>query len=89
MLRKLFILFFFFTTLGFGQKKIGQFVNSLKTSSSNIKDVIPIVNTKNGDFAIFIADAKNVYAYKLDENFTVKEKMASEEKRRKFKTIIG
>jgi hypothetical protein len=89
MLRKLFILFFFFTTLGFGQKKIGQFINSLKTSSSNIKDVIPIVNTKNGDFAIFIADAKNVYAYKLDENFTVKEKMASEEKRRKFKTIIG
>jgi hypothetical protein len=90
MLRKLLLLCFLScASLSFGQTKVVQFVNSLKTSGSNIKDVIPIVNTKNGDFAIFIADAKNVYAYKLDENFALKEKMASEEKRRKFKVIIG
>tara|TARA_R110001632_G_scaffold19898_8_gene59858 strand:- start:10873 stop:12303 length:1431 start_codon:yes stop_codon:yes gene_type:complete len=89
MLRKFFLLFFFYSTLTFGQEKVAQFINSLKTSNSNIKDVVPIVNTKNGDFAIFIADAKNVYAYKLDSTYKVKEKMASNEKRRKFKEIVG
>lgn len=90
MLRKIsLILLIGFTTILSGQEKVAQFVNSLKTTGSNIKDVIPIVNTKNGDFAIFIADAKNVYAYKLNENFELTEKMTSQEKRRKYKEIIG
>ena len=90
MLRKIsLILLIGFTTTLTSQEKVAQFVNSLKTTGSNIKDVIPIVNTKNGDFAIFIADAKNVYAYKFNESFKLTEKMTSQEKRRKYKEIIG
>ena len=90
MLRKIFLLLIICSsTVVFSQKKVAQFINSLKTSSSNIKDVIPIVNAENGDFAIFIADAKNVYGYKLDSTFTLQEKIISGEKRRKYKTIVG
>ena len=73
----------------FGQSKLTEFKNSLKISSSDIKDVTPIVNKNNGDLAYFIADAKNVYAYKLNSDFKLKNKLSSEEKRRKYKTIIG
>ncbi len=73
----------------FSQNKITEFKNSLKTSTSEIKDVIPIVNNNNGDIAYFIADAKNVYAYKLNNQFTLQHKLSSEKKRRKFKILIG
>jgi hypothetical protein len=71
------------------QKTLITFKNELKTSSSYIKDVIPIVNKENGDIAFFVADAKNVYGYKLDKNFKVTEKITSKEKNRKYKVLIG
>lgn len=73
----------------FSQEKILEFSNSLKTSFSDVKDVVPIVNKKNGDVSIFIADAKNIYGYKFDSNFNPIDKLSSEEKRRKYKIIIG
>ncbi len=77
------------TLIAYSQDEIGSFQNSLKTSSSNIKDVIPIVNQETGELAMFIADAKNVYGYKLDESFNVQAKLSSAEKRRKYKLLIG
>lgn len=73
----------------FAQKKIADFKNSLKENSTDIKDVIPIVNTENDELAIFIADAKNVYGYKLNSNFIVKEQLSSETKKRKYKVLLG
>ena len=73
----------------YAQEKIATFKNSLKTSSSNIKDVIPIVNSKNDGLSIFIADAKNVYGYLFDNKFSLKEKLSSVEKGRKYKILIG
>jgi hypothetical protein len=71
------------------QEVISAFNNVLKTSSSDIKDVVPIVNEETGDIAFFVADAKNVYGYKLDSSFKVTKKMSSEEKSRRYKIIIG
>ena len=71
------------------QKEMISFKNTLKTSRSEIKDVTPIVNSETGDFAIFIADAKNVYAYKLDKNFSVQAKLSSPERRRKYRLLLG
>jgi hypothetical protein len=71
------------------QEKIATFNNTLKTSNSNIKDVIPIVNSKNDDLSIFIADAKNVYGYLFDNEFSLKEKLSSGRKDRKHKILIG
>ncbi len=71
------------------QERLGSFTNDLKTSSSTIKDVIPIVNDENNDVAVFVADAKNVYGYKLNDKFKVTAKITSEEKRRKYKTLLG
>lgn len=72
-----------------GQETFGQFQNSLKTSASNIKDVFPIVDEETGNIAVFIADAKNVYAYKLNEKIEVLQQLSSEEKLRKYKFLMG
>lgn len=73
----------------FSQERVLSFKNDLKTSSSNIKDVIPVVNSETDEIAFFVADAKNVYGYKVDANFKVTEKITSEEKSRKYKVLIG
>ena len=78
-----------FSVSVFCQETLVTFQNDLKTSSSDIKDVIPVVNTETDEIAFFVADAKNVYGYKIDSDFKVSEKISSEEKRRKFKVIIG
>jgi len=82
-------LFISFSVVVFSQETLINFQNDLKTSSSDIKDVIPVVNTETDEIAFFVVDAKNVYGYKIDANFKVSEKLTSEEKRRKFKVIIG
>ncbi len=73
----------------FSQEKIASFKNSLKTNNTNIKDVIPIVNKENDELAMFIADAKKVYAYKLNTEFKVTDQLSSETKKRKYKVLLG
>ena len=82
-------LFMCFSVAVLSQETLITFQNDLKTSASDIKDVIPVVNTETDEIAFFVADAKNVYGYKIDADFKVTEKITSEEKRRKFKVIIG
>lgn len=90
MIKKTILLFTFgITIISNAQQTLLSFKNDLKTSSSFIKDVIPVVNTENDEIAFFVADAKNVYGYKIDANFKIVSKIISEEKRRKFKTLIG
>lgn len=90
MIKKiLIVLVVFLTQTISSQEVIFTSNNLLKKSASLIKDVIPIVNKKNGDIAFFIADAKNVYGYKIDENFKLINKIKSEEKARKYKVLIG
>jgi hypothetical protein len=90
MIKKIFTIIFvcFIQTIS-SQETIFEFENDLKTSSSDIKDVIPIVNEETGEIVFFIADAKNVYAYKLNKNFEVIDKLISEKKERKFKQFVG
>ena len=73
----------------FSQEIVLSLNNDLKTSSSDIKDVIPVVNTETNEIAFFAADAKNVYGYKVDANFKVIAKITSKEKSRKHKVLIG
>ena len=73
----------------FSQEIVLLLNNDLKTSSSDIKDVIPAVNTETNEIAFFEADAKNVYGYKVDTNFKVIANITSEEKSRKHKVLIG
>lgn len=90
MIKKIFtILFVCLIQTVSSQETVLTFNNSLKTSSSDVKDVIPIVNKETGEIAFFVADAKNVYGYKIDASFKVKERITSEEKSRKYKILIG
>lgn len=73
----------------FSQEKIASFENNLKTNGTNIKDVIPIVNKENDELAMFIVDAKKVYAYKLNNEFKVTDELSSETKKRKYKVLLG
>ena len=90
MIKKIFTLLFIclMQTVS-SQETVLHFKNDLKTSSSFIKDVIPIVNKQTGEIAFFVADAKNVYGYNIDENFTITDKITSQEKGRKYKVLIG
>ena len=78
----------FFTTF-YGQQKLAEFDNPLKNNNSNIKDIYTLVNHQNNSFSIFFADAKNVYSYNFDNTFSIKSKQLFENKRRKYKDIIG
>jgi len=71
------------------QNEIANFKNHLKTNSTDIKDVIPIINSKNDEITIFIADAKNVYGYKLNNKFKVNGEVSSITKKRKYKVLLG
>jgi len=85
----LFLFFLLLSLITHSQEEIVTFKNTLKTSSSSVKSIIPIVNQENGGLALFIADAKNVYAYKFDNKFSLQNKLLSPEKKRKFKVLIG
>ncbi len=71
------------------QTEIASFKNFLKENSTDIKDVIPVVNAENNDLAILIADAKNVYAYKFNDEFKLTGQLLSETKKRKHKVLLG
>lgn len=73
----------------YSQEKLTSFENSLTTSNSTLKDIYPLVNDKNDNFSIFITDAKNVYVYDFDNKFSITDKLIFENKRRKYKNIIG
>lgn len=73
----------------FSQTRLAMLKNSLKTNSTDIKDIIPIVNKENDELAIFIADAKNVYAYKFNNQFELVSQITSETKNRKHKILLG
>lgn len=87
--QSIFLILFFLSITLFSQDRVLSFINDLKTSSSDIKDVIPVVDETRGNIAFFVADAKNVYGYKINSYFRVVDKMTSDEKRRKFKILIG
>lgn len=82
------IIYLIFSSV-FSQEKIATFKNHLKTNGTNIKDVIPIVNNENDELAMFIVDAKKVYAYKLNNKFKVTDQLSSETKKRKYKVLLG
>ncbi|MGB1042888.1 MAG: hypothetical protein ACPGU6_05805 [Tenacibaculum sp.] len=82
------ILGFIFNTL-FSQTEIARFKNHLKKNSTDIKDVIPIIDSTNDKIAIFIADAKNVYGYKLNDQFKIEGEVSSITKKRKYKVLLG
>lgn len=84
-----FIVLFLTSTNTFSQHRLTRFTNTLKENSTDIKDVIPIVNKENGNTVMFIADAKKVYGYKLNSEFQLIDKLASETKKRKYKVFIG
>jgi len=71
------------------QHELISFENSLKTSESSLKDVIPIVNEKTGDISLFLMDATKVYGYLLNDEFKVVKSLSSDDKSRKYRMLIG
>lgn len=73
----------------YSQEKLTSFENTLTSTNSIPKDIYTLVNDKNDNFSIFITDAKNVYVYDFDNKFSITNKFLFENKRRKYKNIIG
>ena len=89
MLKKIILVFLIGVSINTSsQETLIVLKNSLKTSATFIKDVIPIVNKVNDEIAFFVVDAKNVYGYRIDSNFKVLGKIKSEDKSSKYKTLI-
>ena len=90
MLKKIIVgLGFLLTLNSYSQEELTVFENTLKTTSSSIKDIIPIVNEQNGDISLFLMDATKVYGYLLNDEFKVVKSLSSEDKSRKYKMLIG
>ena len=73
----------------FAQEKLVEFKNDLDDSKYSIKEVIPVVNQKNDHISLFFMNTKQVYGYLLNDDFNVIKKLSSEDRRRKYNTIIG
>ena len=71
------------------QEEIITFKNDLKTSSSDIKEVIPIVNKKNDALSIFFIDSKKIYGYLFDSNFKNSQQLSQDFKGKQFDKLIG
>lgn len=90
MLKKIAISLGLLLTLNtYSQEELITFKNTLKTSTSFLKDVLPIVNQKNDDISLFLVDAKYIYGYLLNDKFEITSQLKSEDRSRMFKTIIG
>lgn len=73
----------------FAQEKLVEFENDLDNSKFSIKEVIPVVNQQNDNISLFFMNTKQVYGYLLNDNFKVIKKLSSEDRSRKYNTIIG
>jgi len=90
MFKKLFFIFITCLSLSsFAQYETITFTNSLKKTTTILKDAVPVVNQKNGDVSLFLIDSKKIYGYLFDSNFDIKQEISSEKRSRKYKKIIG
>lgn len=71
------------------QEEVAKFKNNIDDSSLSIKEVIPVVNSKTNDISVFVLNSKQVFGYLLNEDFQVLKSLSSEDRRRKYKTLIG
>jgi len=63
--------------------------NTLKTSNNPIKQSFSVINKLNNDFAFFLLDAKETYAYLYNEKLENISKLSTKSLPRKFKVLIG
>lgn len=73
----------------FAQDVLATFKNNIDNTNLSIKEVIPVINQRNNDLCFFVLNSKNVYGYLLNENFEIEKSLSSEDRRRKYKTLIG
>lgn len=73
----------------YAQEVFHKFENNLKTSGKVLKQSFPVVNKKNNDFALFLLDAKEAYAYLFDKELQNIGKLSTEALPRKYKVLIG
>lgn len=83
------VLMCFCVSILFAQEKLVEFKNDLDDSKYSIKEVIPAVNQNNGHISLFFMNTKQVYGYLLNNDFNVIKKISSEDRSRKYNTIIG
>jgi hypothetical protein len=79
----------FFSTISYSQDRLGGFSNSLKTSDTFIRGAVPIVNSQNGDISFFLFDSTRIYGYLFNDNFEKIDEIKSDNRRRKYKSLIG
>ncbi len=90
MIKKVTILIAIFScSITLSQDRIGSFENNLKTSQTFLRGSVPIVNNRNGDISMFLFDSQKVYGYLLNNKFEKIAELNSENRRRKYKALIG
>ncbi len=89
MKKQLLIIALLSFSISSAQTKVGGFINTLKTSSGKLKNVTPIVNEENGDFAMVLTDAKRAYAYLFNKEYKKIGEINLEDKARKYRRVLG
>jgi hypothetical protein len=71
------------------QITVNEFKNTLKTTQRDVIGIVPFENTINGLYNVVVLDTKRAYAYLFDENHNLVDSLATEDRERKYKKILG
>lgn len=89
MRKVILILFLVYVGSTHSQELVTTFKNSLKTSSSELKSFLPVVNQTKNEIALILSDSKNIYAYSFSDAFEPKESFSIKNKKKKFTSFLG
>ena len=90
MLKKLLFTLAFALVLNINaQEELVTIKNSSKTSSSTVKDVVPMVNELNQELSLFFMDSKKIYGYLMNADFEVYKKLTTDNHVKKHELLIG
>jgi hypothetical protein len=71
------------------QKKLTSITDFLHHRNGYVDEVVPIKNPNTNELAILFTQGKRTYAYLLDKHFNKLDSLTAEDKRRKYKQVIG
>ncbi len=89
MIKKIYTILFLIPFLITSQEKLGQFENTIKENNANVLESFSIFNNETNKIATFLIEKKEMYGFIVNENFNVEKHILLENKKRKYKLLMG
>ncbi|WP_350284498.1 hypothetical protein [uncultured Croceitalea sp.] len=83
------LLQFLFVQSLLSQNELASVKDFLDKKFGYVDEVIPIKNKNTGELAVFFTEGKTTHAFLFDNSFKKIDSLSGEDKRRKYKQVIG